>query len=288
MGAADPARAQLLEVVHRAVHHLPDREDLPRGQQPEPKGQIVGDDRRGLAFTGRVSGDSAAAAFRLQTRRLHLHQHPGHRHVRVAPVHHQLGAGTRGHHLAAHPRCGPLDQQVVRVLRVGAAPVAVHFRGRRLRRSAGDKVREAPEDGQLGQGAGQKDLGHDDPRRLLGLILGGRDDVEAREQEGRLLRSGHRGRQQQQQQQQQQHGGLRDREVDQVEDAEADGERDRVGQVGRGAKERRIERETATVSIHETETDNNHLQAARRYVTDLRPGELHLSYLLFWTRSFSN
>ena len=59
-------------------------------QLHEPEGQVVGDDGGDPAVEGGVARGEAAAALRLQARRLHLRQHPGHRHLRVAPVHHQV------------------------------------------------------------------------------------------------------------------------------------------------------------------------------------------------------
>ena len=123
------ARPQLLEVVHRARNPLHHREALQVRQLHEPEGQDLGHHGgypalqgmemmsllRGLVasdvilpptfkllnffcFSGGVSGDQAAAALRLQAGRLHLRQHPRHCDLRVAPLHHQLGAGAGKSH----------------------------------------------------------------------------------------------------------------------------------------------------------------------------------------------
>ena len=50
---AHPARAQLLEVVHRALHPLHHREALPLRQLHEPEGEDLGHHRRHPPLKGR-------------------------------------------------------------------------------------------------------------------------------------------------------------------------------------------------------------------------------------------
>ncbi len=57
-------------------------------------GQKLGDDRHRSSFKSRFSGHPASASLRLQARRLHLRQHPGHRDLRVASLYHLKCAGT--------------------------------------------------------------------------------------------------------------------------------------------------------------------------------------------------
>ena len=55
--------------------------------------------------------DQAAAQLQLQAGRLHLPQHPVHRLLRMASLHHLVGARADGHHLPPHQGGRPLDQQ---------------------------------------------------------------------------------------------------------------------------------------------------------------------------------
>ncbi len=57
-------------------------------------GQKLGDDWHRSSFESRFSGHPASASLRLQARRLHFRQHPGHRDLRVASLHHLKCAGT--------------------------------------------------------------------------------------------------------------------------------------------------------------------------------------------------